>query len=144
MSRSRKPHTALSRVLRKRMTEAEKCLWWHLDRVPLADTHFRKQAPVGPYIADFVCHRAGLIIEVDGSPHGLDEGMRADAERTAWLNSQGYRILRFWNHEVLSQIDVVLDTIHAALYTPSETSANPQGSGADTPTPGPSPQGGGE
>ncbi len=124
------------------MTEAEKRLWWHLERVPLANTHFRKQAPIGPYVADFVCHRAGLIIEVDGSQHGLEHGARSDAARTAWLSSQGYRVLRFWNHEVLSQIDVVLDTIHAALYTPCNESASLQGSGADTPTPDPSPQGG--
>jgi very-short-patch-repair endonuclease len=121
------------------MTDAEKRLWWHLQRIPLADTHFRKQAPVGPYVADFVCHKAKLIVEVDGSQHGLENGLRSDAARTAWLRLQGYRILRFWNHEVTSQIDVVLDTIYAALYT-----APSNGAGADTPTPNPSPQGGGE
>jgi very-short-patch-repair endonuclease len=121
------------------MTDAEKRLWCHLQRIPLADTHFRKQAPVGPYVADFVCHKAKLILEVDGSQHGLENGLRSDAARTAWLRMQGYRVLRFWNHEVTSQIDVVLDTIYAALYT-----APSNGAGADTPTPNSSPQGEGE
>jgi very-short-patch-repair endonuclease len=114
------------------MTDAEKRLWCHLQRIPLADTHFRKQAPIGPYVADFVCHKAKLILEVDGSQHGLENGLRSDAARTAWLRMQGYRVLRFWNHEVTSQIDVVLDTIYAALYT-----APSNGAGADTPTPAP-------
>jgi very-short-patch-repair endonuclease len=121
------------------MTEAETRLWRHLERVPVQGTHFRRQAAIGPYVADFACHGAKLVIEVDGSQHGLEQGMSADASRTAWLASQGYRVLRFWNHEVMTQIDVVLDTIHAALYT-----AYSNGAGADTPTPSPSPQGGGE
>ncbi|MEE1610270.1 endonuclease domain-containing protein [Microvirga sp. CF3016] len=121
------------------MTDAERRLWWHLKRVPLAATHFRKQAPVGPYVADFVCHSARLILEVDGSQHGFESGLQSDAARSAWLRMQGYKVLRFWNHEVMNEIDVVLDTIYAALYTAPST-----GAGADTPTPNPSPQGGGE
>ncbi|WP_262296218.1 endonuclease domain-containing protein [Microvirga sesbaniae] len=121
------------------MTDAERRLWWHLKRVPLAGTHFRKQAPIGPYVADFVCHSARLILEVDGSQHGSESGLRSDAARSAWLKMQGYQVLRFWNHDVMNQIDVVLDTIYAALYT-----ASSNGAGADTPTPNPSPQGGGE
>lgn len=120
------------------MTEAEKRLWWHLERVPVEGTHFRRQATLGPYVADFICHGAKLIIEVDGAQHGYDEGLRTDATRTAWLSAQGYRVLRFWNHEVMTQIEVVLDTIHSALRT---TSSNDS---AYTPTPRPSPQGGGE
>jgi very-short-patch-repair endonuclease len=95
--------------------------------------------PIGPYIADFVCHRAKLVIEVDGAQHGYPREAQADEARTRWLVSQGYQVLRFWNHEVFGQIEVVLDTIHAALYT-----ASPAGVGAGTPTPSPSPQGGGE
>jgi very-short-patch-repair endonuclease len=121
------------------MTEAEKRLWWHLDRVPVEGTHFRRQAAIGPYVVDFVCHGSKLVIEVDGSQHGLDQALQSDADRSAWLSSQGYRVLRFWNNEVLTQVDVVLDTIYAALYTTS-----PNGARADTPTPSPSPQGGGE
>jgi len=111
------------------MTPAEKRLWWHLDRVPVPGTHFRRQAPVGPYVVDFVCHTAKLVIEVDGAQHGFDQNAAADLTRTRWLEAQGYRVLRFWNGEVLHQIDVVLDTIHAALYSPSF------GGRAGTPTP---------
>ncbi|WP_245416112.1 endonuclease domain-containing protein [Microvirga sp. 17 mud 1-3] len=128
-----------ARSLRRRMTEAEKRLWWHLKRVPVESGHFRRQSPIGPYVADFVHHTARLIVEVDGSQHGFDQGLRSDAVRTEWLAAEGYRVLRFWNNEVMLQIDVVLDTIHAALYT-----ASSNGAGAGTPTPSPSPQGGGE
>jgi very-short-patch-repair endonuclease len=121
------------------MTEAEQRLWWYLETVPVEGSHFRRQAAIGPYVVDFVCHRSRLIIEVDGAQHGFEQGLRADVTRTAWLTSQEYRVLRFWNNEVLAQIDVVLDTIYAALYT-----ASSNGAGADTPTPSPSPQGGGE
>ncbi len=138
MPKSRKSGTLQGRSLRRRMTEAEKRLWWHLERVPVEGTHFRRQVALGPYVADFICHGAKLIIEVDGDQHGYDEGLRADATRTAWLTSQGYRVLRFWNHEVMTQIDLVLDTIHSALRT-----ASPNDS-VYTPTPSPSPQGGGE
>jgi very-short-patch-repair endonuclease len=120
------------------MTEAEKRLRWLLDRVPLEDTHFRRQAAIGPYVVDFVCHAARLIIEVDGAQHGFEPNRRADEDRTQWLASQGYRVLRFWNAEVMNEIDVVLDTIFAALYI-----ASPTGRAADTPTPIPSPQRGG-
>jgi very-short-patch-repair endonuclease len=121
------------------MTEAETRLWWHLGRVPVEDTHFRRQAALGPYVVDFVSHGAKLVIEVDGSQHGLEAELRSDEIRTQWLQSQGYRVLRFWNHEVLTQIDVVLDTIFSALQV-----SLPSSSGAHTPTPSPSPQGGGE
>ena len=81
------------------MTEAEKTLWRHLKRIPLRDTHFRRQVPIGPYIGDFVCHQARLVIELDGgstdSQDGASPRMRT---RTAWLERQGYRVLRFWNY----------------------------------------------
>ena len=139
MPRTRKPETIRSRSLRRRLTGAEKLLWRHLGRVPVEQTHFRRQAAIGPYVVDFACHQARLVVEVDGAQHGFEPNRRRDAARTRWLESQGYRVLRFWNHEVIGGIDVVLDTIYAALYT-----APPTGFGADTPTPGPSPQGGGE
>lgn len=86
---------------------------------------------VGPYIADFCCLGARLIIEVDGNQHGTDKAEVYDAHRTTYLEKEGFRILRFSNFEVMCEIDVVLDTIYAALVS-------------STPTPGPSPQGGGE
>ena len=118
MRGTRKVGVARARALRRRMTDAERRLWWYLERVPTPDTHFRRQAPIGPYVVDFVCHRMRLVIEVDGAGHGFADAARDDAKRTRWLTDQGYRVLRFWNQEVMNQIDMVLDTIHAALIPP--------------------------
>jgi very-short-patch-repair endonuclease len=97
------------------MTDAERKLWWHLRSLPIENTHFRRQAPIGPYYADFACHRRRLIIEVDGSGHAEDRQSAADTERTAFLESRGYRVLRFWNNEVLQQIDGVMSVIFEAV-----------------------------
>src|SRR5262249_61588621 len=87
-----------ARSLRRAMTDAERKLWWHLRRLPMDDGgHFRRQATIGRYFADFACHQHCLIIEVDGSGHSEDRQLAADAERTAYLNSRGYRVLPVWN-----------------------------------------------
>src|SRR5438034_3162874 len=123
------PADVFSRTMRKAPTDAERKLWWHLrHRLPMQGTHFRRQARIGRYIADFASHGAKLAIEIDGSQHV--ERAAADAERTKFLEAEGYRVLRFWNNEVLSDIDGVLEAIQNALTT--------------TPTPDPSPPGGGE
>jgi very-short-patch-repair endonuclease len=75
-------------------------------------SHFRRQVVIGPYIADFACLAERLIVEVDGSQHGDDEGLRRDDVRTRWLQSEGYRVIRFWNNDVMSRTDAVLETIH--------------------------------
>ncbi len=80
-----------------------------------AGFHFRKQASIGPYIVDFVCHRAKLAIEVDGGQHNDEPHIVQDANRTAWLQSQGYRVLRFWNNEVAHEMDGVMSAIGAVL-----------------------------
>jgi very-short-patch-repair endonuclease len=103
-----------ARELRRDMTQHERKLWRGL-REALPDAHFRKQVPMGIYIADFACHRAKLIIEVDGSQHGTDEGKAQDAARSAFLESEGYRVLRFWNNEVNLNLDGVLTVIAEAL-----------------------------
>ena len=126
------PRPAL-RTYAKRMraepTEAEQKLWWHLrHRLSLDGTHFRRQVRFGHYIADFVSHGAKLVIEVDGGQH--NEQALADAARSRFIEAQGYRVLRFWNNDVLKNIDGVLEDIHRVVTT--------------TPTPNPSPQGGGE
>jgi very-short-patch-repair endonuclease len=114
-----------ARALRHRLTEPESRLWWHLrHRMPTEGTHFRRQVPIGPYIADFCCLKAKLIVEVDGNQHGYDENIQKDARRTA-------AVLRFSNREVMTETTAVLDAILHALTT-------------STPTPNPSPQGGGE
>ncbi len=123
------PNEAFARAMRKAPTDAEKKLWWHLrHRLSVSNTHFRRQVRIGRYIVDFASHRAKLVIEIDGGQHG--EQASADAERTKFLESEGYRVVRFWNNEVLTNIDGVLEAIAGAL--------------ASTPTPDPSPQGGGE
>jgi very-short-patch-repair endonuclease len=118
-----------ARAMRLEPTEAERKLWWHLrHRLGPFKSHFRRQVHLGRYIADFVSHGPKLIIEVDGAQHG--EQRARDTARTRFLESQGYRVLRFWNSEVLRNIDAVLEVIQKSI--------------SETPTPNPSPQGGGE
>jgi len=95
------------------MTDAERKLWWYLRALLTKEFHFRRQATIGPYFVDFACHKERIVIEIDGSQHMAR--IRADAARTAFLNSQGYRVLRFWNNEVLQQTEAVMAAIHDAL-----------------------------
>lgn len=97
------------------MTEEERVLWKHIWRIPVEGTHFRRQASLGIYFPDFISHRLKLIIEVDGAHHGFDDQRRHDQTRTLWLESQGYRVVRFWNHEVKQELEAVLDTIFAVV-----------------------------
>ncbi|GGK28108.1 endonuclease domain-containing protein [Salinarimonas ramus] len=111
-SRSR----TLARAMRRQPTEAEKRLWWHLrKRIPLNGSSFRRQVPLGPYIVDFCCLKARLVIEVDGGQHTTDEALAYDAARTRTLEAQGYQVIRFPNSEVLTAIDDVMATIYARL-----------------------------
>jgi very-short-patch-repair endonuclease len=96
-------------------TDAESRLWRHLKQSPILGTHFRRQVPIGPYVADFACMAARLVIEIDGSQHGLPQNSESDAARTRWLKSEGYRVLRFWNNDVSKNMDGVLEAIHAAI-----------------------------
>ena len=122
---------ANAKALRRDMTEPEKRLWWHRRHgLPQNGTHFRRQVAVGPYAADFRCHAAKLIAEVDGGQHGTSSTEACDARRTTYLQSLGFTVIRFSNIGDMRTIVVVLDTIQAALVRP-------------TPTPFPSPQGGG-
>jgi len=97
-----------ARILRSGMTDAEQLLWYHLRRRQLANQRFRRQVPIGPYVVDFACLETRLVIEVDGSQH-LDS--KRDQQRDVWLSTAGYRVLRFWNHDVLSRTDSVLAQI---------------------------------
>jgi very-short-patch-repair endonuclease len=98
------------------MTEAERKLWFALRQsVVLQDTHFRRQVPLGAYIADFCCLGARLIVEVDGGQHFTDRAEAYDAARTRYLNDQGFKVLRFANRIVLRATETVLETIYAAL-----------------------------
>ena len=105
---------ARSRALRREMTPAERAVRAGLRRAfPAA--HFRYQVPIGPH-ADFACHGARMIIKVDGSQHG--EAVGYDAERTRFREGEVYRVLRFWNNQVLRELDGVLTAIAAALSSP--------------------------
>lgn len=107
--------TTLARKLRRRQTEAERSLWMGLRNRQLEGVKFRRQQPIGPYIVDFVSTEKRLIVEVDGGQHN-EEGIEGkDEERTLWLKGQGYRVLRFWNNEVLSNIEGVLERIRENL-----------------------------
>ena len=109
--------TARARQLRKDSTRAESILWKHLRNRQLEGHKFRRQVPLGQYILDFVCFERRLIVEIDGGHH---QGQAAyDDERTKWLESQGFRVLRFWNNDVLGHPDGVAQAILEALGVPS-------------------------
>lgn len=101
--------TARSRVLRRNQTEAETRLWHHLRDRRLAGCKFRRQVPLGPYFADFACVEKRLIVELDGGQHA--EQLARDAQRSAFLQQQGFIVLRFWNDQVLREIDAVMQEI---------------------------------
>ncbi|MGE0283538.1 MAG: endonuclease domain-containing protein, partial [Rhizobiaceae bacterium] len=104
--------TARARALRADDTEPEYRLWGELRGRRLNGYKFVRQVPIGPYIVDFLCREHWLVIELDGAQHSES---KYDTRRDGWLNSNGYSVLRFWNHEVLKERRAVLDTILAAL-----------------------------
>lgn len=108
------PHTppppsnrSRARSMRKRMTDAELKLWNEVRAHRLMGLGFRRQFPIGSYVVDFACPSKRLIVEIDGSQHGEDENARRDAVRTRFLEQDGWTVLRFWNHDVLRDIDGV-------------------------------------
>ncbi|MEJ5153226.1 endonuclease domain-containing protein [Comamonas sp. MYb396] len=104
-----------ARALRQASTTAEQLLWRHLRNRQLAGAKFRRQHPLGPYILDFVCLEHGLVVEVDGGQHAQAPQELHDQQRTVWLQQQGLRVLRFWNHDVLLQTNEVLAQLLQAL-----------------------------
>lgn len=128
------PTTALqnARLLRKGMTDAEQKLWQHLRGSRLDGLKFRRQHPVPPYVADFCCVEKMLVVELDGSQHRLE----ADARRTRYLESQGWRVLRFWDNDALMQTEAVLDAIWNACTQPNpHPNSSPDGRRAQEPKP---------
>jgi very-short-patch-repair endonuclease len=119
------PRTPRARSLRKDATPAERKLWSALRLIGVPQGHFRRQAPIGPYIADFAHHGLRIVVELDGEQHGYAGGLRRDAKRTAYLAAAGYRVLRFWNHEVIENLDGVVETVLAALVDRPPTPALP-------------------
>jgi very-short-patch-repair endonuclease len=100
--------------LRKAATPPEQLLWYSLRLLKPLGLHFRRQPPIGPYFPDFACHRSKIVVELDGSQHAEGAAVEYDANRTAYLNSRGYRVLRFWNSDVLENRDGVVEIILAA------------------------------
>ncbi|MBV9527181.1 endonuclease domain-containing protein [Sphingomonas sp.] len=146
--------TKRAQELRNNATDAERKLWLRLSRRQLDGFKFSRQMPVGPFICDFLCRERMIVVELDGSQHA--ENPR-DVRRTAYLEARGYRVVRFWNHEVSDNIDGVLTVILAELrarrsrfHTPlplagGDEPRSGEGVGAnsyDSPTPRPPPASG--
>ena len=107
----KRPLTGRARGLRRKSTFVERRLWAALRGKSLEGLRFRRQQPIGPYIADFFCPSAKLVIELDGYFHSDTLRAQRDEIRTTWLNERGYRVLRFDNDVILEALDGVLDTI---------------------------------
>ena len=114
--------TLRSRQLRNNATVSERRLWQHIRNRQLSGTRFNRQVPIGPFICDFVARTAKLVVELDGGQHFVRTV--EDTRRTQFLESRGYRVLRFWNNDVLENAEGVLQLIQLAL--------------TDRPSPGPS------
>jgi very-short-patch-repair endonuclease len=104
-----------ARSLRRDLTDAERIIWNGVRGHRMHGASFRRQTPIGPFVVDFVCHDAMLIVEIDGGQHFESEHIKRDARRDAFLKSKGYRILRFNNHDVMTNRQGVLETIAAAV-----------------------------
>jgi very-short-patch-repair endonuclease len=103
------------RKLRRDQTDAERTLWARLRSKQLRGAKFRRQQLIGPYIVDFINFDSRLVLEIDGSQHNEEEMRQKDEDRTMWLRERGYQVLRFWDNEVLQNVDSVLERILAAL-----------------------------
>lgn len=120
---------AFARQLRQQGTDAERRLWYRLRAKRFQAVKWRRQHPLPPYIVDFYCHATRLVVELDGGRHTT----RSDAARTACLESQGFRVLRFWNDQVLVETEAVLDVIYRASQDlPSPLTPLPVGEGDGT------------
>jgi very-short-patch-repair endonuclease len=110
-----------ARTLRANATDAERFLWQQLRLRQIGEHKFRRQRPIGPYVVDFVCLEKRLVIEVDGGQHNTQ--VPQDAVREAWLRQEHYTVIRFWNHEVLKQIETVKNVIWSTLNAPPPESS---------------------
>ncbi len=126
-----RPDKRFAARLRRDQTDAERRIWLALRNRRLAGAKFRRQVPIGPYVADFVCLDSKLIVELDGGQHGGPQ----DAVRQQWLEERAFQVLRFWNNEVTTNFEGVLTTIAAHLAPPNSLPP-------DHPHPGPLPPAG--
>lgn len=109
--------------MRHSATDAESLMWQILPARRFMDLKFRRQHVIKPYIVDFYCHEIGLVVELDGSQHALPEHQIYDAKRTEFLDALGLTVVRYWNHDVLSRMDVVLEDLWMKCTALKDTSA---------------------
>lgn len=107
--------TLKARELRKNMTSQEKSLWKILRKNQFRGCRFLRQYPIEPYIVDFVCRDKKIIIEIDGGQHNRPEDIEYDLKRTRFLNSEGYKVIRFWNNDIDNNIEGVYEVLQREL-----------------------------
>jgi very-short-patch-repair endonuclease len=117
--------SAAAKKLRANTTPHERTLWRALKELPIEGTHFRRQAPIGRYVVDFFCPAKRLVIELDGGHHNEDATAKRDSERQAWLEREGYRVIRFWNSDVTSDLNAVLERIYVEVHGALDAEAVP-------------------
>ena len=105
-----------AKTMRHNSTDAEHLMWQLLRAKRFMNLKFRRQHVIKPYIVDFYCHEIGLVIELDGSQHGMDDAIEYDAERTNFLEALGLTVVRYWNYDVLGQTDVVLEDLWRVCF----------------------------
>lgn len=112
-----------AKSMRHTATDAENLMWQILRAKRFMNLKFRRQHVIKPYIVDFYCHEIGLVVELDGSQHALPEHQLYDAKRTEFLDALGLTVVRYWNHDVLSRMDVVLEDLWMKCTALKDTSA---------------------
>ena len=121
------PLTKVAKLLRKNSTIGERILWFHLRNRKVDGIKFKRQHPIGRYVADFVCTDKKIVVEVDGSSHFNDKVKERDMKRQDWLEQNGYVVLRFWDHQVTKNVLGVLESIRQQCNaTPSRKSLPPR------------------
>lgn len=100
-----------AKIMRSSVNDAENLMWQLLRAKRFMNLKFRRQHVIAPYIVNFYCHELGLVIELDGSQHGTGDVIEYDAERTKFLEALGLTVVRYWNHDVLSRMDMVLENL---------------------------------
>ena len=111
---------AFAKAMRQEMTKAELRLWQRLRKPGLPGLRFRRQVPIGPFIVDFFCPEHRIVVEIDGGQHGFPEEESRDAERDARLRALGYRVLRFWNRDMMANLEGVCEAIRATIPASEE------------------------
>lgn len=114
-----------AKTMRHNATDAENLMWQLLRAKRFMNLKFRRQHVIKPYIVDFYCHELGLVVELDGSQHGTDDGKEYDAERTKFLEALGLKVVRYWNHDVLGNTEVVLESLWSVCLELKSKSTSP-------------------